>query len=611
MKYQKSIRKKSKLQIVCILFVIITACHIYLGYILVVNNTLSMPDLCFEIITLLVSYFAVAYTVIPDILKTYKQSEKRFDYKLEYDIPFVDRKEILTEIIESSFEYISNKKFYYIKNLKYREKNGKSALAKRLCYELQKIKDHKPDALVSCDIKLGNIHYIDYSKCSETFVEDVKSNCSLIKGKKNIIVVKNSCNTAFCWDDELKDNDIFFIFFNFNNNSEDKLFFSDDKIYELLLELKNNPKYQYIYEYSKKNNIRAIAAKLGFLSHNNIGTIVDILSSNEFETLLETDDYFLDFYFEIKNGNYSEAKKLYEQLPLYPKNSKTLIYKRDFELANLNHFLGNYEQAFDGLKILLTTVINDQIYCESNLGKKLYIEIILLQSHIKKHLGYFSEAKYILTQIPNDEMSIHTQRASFSIEIFYLNEFKTHSNEWAKFLKELRRKMSKFKELRSNKDSDFYFYETYYPIVKFYSNNFNSQNISKLIRMEDKAIKYYIKNEKRYLTNCYFIKAELYRISEQWENAEEYYNLCYDVYCNNGDRDILYLLAYTIKAIFISDNINIKIDFDIDKTIDECKQSEGFYFHQRLISELELAERDLEIYKEWKVHFHSTINPIP
>lgn len=353
-----------------------------------------------------------------------------------------------------------------------------------------------------------------------------------------------------------------------------------------------------------------IASKLGALSHNNIGTIIDILSSNEFETLLETDEYFLDFYFEIKNGNYNEAQKLYNQLPSHSRNNKILIYKYDFELANLKHFLGKYEEGLNDLEILFANILTDNDFINSNLGENLYIEILLLKSHIKKHLGCFSQAIEILDSIPNSE-NITVQRAYFSASIFYLNECEIRSKQWNIWLKELYKKMDKFIKMRSNINSDFYFYETFFPIVKFYSENFDIQIISELIEMEDKAIKYYIKHERRYLTNCYFIKAELYRISEQWKDAEEYYNRCYDIFCNNGDKDILYLLAYTIKAIFISDNVSLKIDFDINQIINECKQTEGFDFHQRLISNLELAERDHDIYKKWKTHFHSTINPIP
>ena len=140
-----------------------------------------------------------------------------------------------------------------------------------------------------------------------------------------------------------------------------------------------------------------------------------------------------------------------------------------------------------------------------------------------------------------------------------------------------------------------------------------SQYINELINLESLAIEYYEEKEKRYLTNCYFITAELYRVNTQWENATEYYRHCYDVYCNNGDKDILYLLAYTCKAIYISHKIKLDIDpcFDWNEIIENCKQDEGYPFHQHLISLLEIIESNPAYFDNWKKRFDIIINPIP
>ena len=172
-------------------------------------------------------------------------------------------------------------------------------------------------------------------------------------------------------------------------------------------------------------------------------------------------------------------------------------------------------------------------------------------------------------------------------------------------------KMQTFKEKRKLRNSDYYFYEAYYPITRFYESNFNVSTVPQLIKIEDQAIAYYEKEERRYLTNCYFIKAELYRIAREWKSAEEFYTRCYNIFCHNGDKDILYLVAIACKCLQRFEKVQLSIPFDWDGTIAECRMREGYDFHNRLISQMELASIDKEFCKYWLQHYRVTINPIP
>lgn len=412
------------------------------------------------------------------------------------------------------------------------------------------------------------------------------------------------------WTDDLADKDVFFIFLNFNTNSEDALFFADDKIKELLIQLQKSPAFSSITKGKTEAEIRAIATKLGSISNNNIGTIIDLLSSNDFSILLETDKPFLDFYFAIKHGKYSEAQNLYNQIAIQPEN-KVLQYKLQYEHANLVHFLGGYNIAFEELNILLASICNDQYFFNTILGEGLYTDIILLQAHVEKHRGNFDSAALILMNIFSEHQNMQWLRSHFSINILQLNEFIQPSSDWKILLDKLYIKMSIFKEKRKLENSDYYFYEAYYPIVGFYKNNFDKKIIPSLIEIENKAISFYEKEERRYLTNCYFIKAELYRINRNWKNAEEFYNRCYNIFCHNGDKDILYLVAITCKYLQYFEKVSLNIPFDWDATIEECKQCEGYDFHNRLISKLELANVDKELKQKLEQHYRVTINPIP
>lgn len=601
--------------------------YILVGSIFVACNVFTLLDALateatyekWRIATLISSFLiecvGFLYCVVQDIVNSIKETPTSFAFDNSTNgIPFVDREELLESILQEVTKRIKNN-YYYTRNIRYGERNGKTSFAKKLCHELQKIKDREFDAIKISSKKfpaqIGNIIYIDYAHYADSFNSRIKTEFTYIKGKKNIVVVDNSYENLCLWTDDLADSDVFFIFLNYNYNSDDALFFADDKIKELLIRLQKIPAFSAISAGKNEQEISAIATKLGSISNNNIGTIIDLLSSNEFATLLETDKNFINFYFAIKHGKYEEAAQLYREIPTPPANNKVLQYKLQFESANLTHFLGDYNTAREELEALLAIICNDQSFIKSAIGESLYTDIVLLQAHVNKHQGHFDNAASMLMNVEESHRSIPWLRSHFSINILQLNELIQPSHEWNVLLGALICKMDAFKEKRKIKNSDYYFYEAYYPIVCFYKNKFNKDTIPLLLKTEDIAIAFYETEERRYLTNCYFIKAELYRISKDWKNAEEFYNRCYNIYCHNGDKDILYLVAFTCKCLQRFENIVLNIPFDWDNAIEECKKREGYDFHNRLISQMELASVDEELCKYWLPHYRVTINPIP
>ena len=613
----KKVWKRSR-KITTYIFVSSTfiACNIFTLYDALVSGANDKLRIAALVSSFLMECLGFLYCVVQDINNSIKETPPRFVFDNgSTGIPFVDREELLESIIQESVKRIQDNKCYYTRNIRYGERNGKTAFAKKLCYELQRIKDKEKGAIsISCPQfakQIGNIIYIDYASYADGFNSRIKSEFTYIKGKKNIVVIDNAYDNLCLWTDDLADCDVFFIFLNFNFNSDDALFFADDKIKELLIRLQTIPAFSSISAGKTQQEISTIATRLGSISNNNIGTIIDLLSSNEFAILLETDKQFLDFYFAIKHGKYAEATQLYQKIPTPPANQKTLQYKLKYERANLTHFLGNYIDAYVELELLLAEICNDQIFIETSIGEILYADIVLLQAHVKKHQGAFDNAAVLLMNVPESYRSIPWLRAHFSIDILRLNEMVQPTHDWDILLDNLLLKMDTFKEKRKIRNSDYFFYEAYYPIVCFYKSKFDKSLISDLIKMEDQAIAYYEKEERRYLTNCYFIKAELYRIAGDWKNAEEFYTRCYDIYCHNGDKDILYLVAIACKCLQCFEKIQLSIPFDWDSAIADCKKREGYDFHNRLISQMELASIDKDVCKYWLQHYRVTINPIP
>lgn len=615
-RYKKVWKRSKKITIYILISSIFIACNVFTLFDALITGTNDKMKIVALISSFLMECLGFLYCAVQDINNSIKEKPSKFIFDNGTSgIPFVDREELLESIIYESVHRIKDDKYYYTRNIRYGERNGKTAFAKKLCYELQKIKDKEKDAINISWSKfakqIGNIIYINYANYADAFNSRIKTEFTYIKGKKNIVVVDNAYDDLCLWTNDLADCDIFFIFLNFNSNSDDALFFADDKIKELLIRLQTIPAFSSISAGKTEREISTIATRLGRISNNNIGTIIDLLSSKEFSLLMETDKHFIDFYFAIKHGKYEEATQLYQKIPKPPANHRTLKYKLKFERANLTHFLGNYNTAYKELELLLAEICNDQNFIENAIGEILYTDIVLLQAHVKKHQGAFNNAALILKNVSDSHRSIPWLRSHFSIDILRMNEIVQPAHNWDILLDNLLSKMDVFKEKRKVKNSDYYFYEAYYPVACFYKSHFDKDIIPELIEIEDRAISYYEKEERRYLTNCYFIKAELYRIAGDWKNAEEYYNRCYNIYCHNGDKDILYLVAIACKCLQHFEKIQLNIPFNWDATIEECKKREGYDFHNRLISQMELACIDKEVCKYWLKHYRVTINPIP
>ena len=620
-KYRKTTQKRTKISIYVLIGIVCGVSNLIslaASYQTIeVSNAISLQQIV-PIASFIVSCTGILYCVIQDIIRIYNEKQPQFIWEQTTGIPFVDREELLTDVLSGILGKITDCSHYYSKNIRYGVHNGKKSFAQKLCWELQRIKNEKNAQHLygfspQIASRLGNIFFVNYAHYTESFELHVKNDFVYIKGKLNIVVVLNSCNNSFIWSDSLQDDDVFFVLLNFNTNATDDLFFADDKIVELLRQIKDIPAYASICAGKSESEICTIASKLGNISNNNIGTIINLLASSDFNLLLETDQSFVDFYLALKHGHYKEAESRYKILPKPSPANKVLYYKFKYEEANLEHFLGRYENATQSLDLLVAEMAADadKSFISGNLGKGLLFSTTLLQAHVLKHQGKFDDAALMLCRVEDEQKNILWLRAHFAINIFQINEVTLPSSEWKKLLDSLNEKMDAFLQQRKLINSDYYFYEAFSPIPKFYTSEFNHSIIPDLIKIEDQAIAYYEIEERRYLTNCYYIKAELLRINQQWKEAEDYYGRCYDIYSQNGDKDILYLVAYTCKCLQEFEKIFLNIPFDWDAAISECKQQEGYGFHQRLISKMELASVNQETREYWLAKYRVTINPIP
>lgn len=579
------------------------------------NDLRSVLSIVSMVSMTVITFASLAYPIAQDIRHIRRGRKMQPSFVWKDEIPFVDREELIEEVLTEISDTIVNNDSYLQKYIRYASHNGKKSFAKKLCIQLDRIK-HKREIVSyfapEAAAKIGNIQMVKYTPPVDEFELDLKTNFLCVKGKKNIVVVQNSSGEPLTGLDQLADHSVLLVILNFTQEAKDTLQFPDDKIVVLIDKIRTIPKYEPLFRGKSVAELQEIAIKMGKLSHNNIGEIIKLLSDDEFAMLLETDREFLDFYGLLKQAKYREAEKKYHELSPVPQDKLLLRYKREYEHANLLHFLGKYGEALAelGKLILDMTTVNSNSISEP-WGKMLYCDAILLQSHTLKHQGKFDEAATALEQVSLEQHDLNWIKYHFSTNIFQLNEMRSGSPKWDTLLLELKTMMETFALERKLINSDYYFYEAFYPIVKFYYSNFDHQIIPCLIQMTEEAIQYYEKYERRFVTNCYFIKAEFLRILGNWEEAKKFYEYCHDIYRYNGDKDILYLVAITCKCVEQFDGVPMEIGCNFDKVIEACKQEDDYSFHRRLISQMELAEYDQKYQEQWLSRYHATINPIP
>ena len=319
-KYNKRTSKQRKLVVYSIIGGIALAANIASLVCTFISSSSysSITTLTAAIASFVISCISILYCIAQDIRQTSQTPPDRFVFKSKKDIPFVDREELIEEVLNGISKRIVAHQNYYSKSIRYGVRNGKTAFAERLCAELQEIKNKRGRGFCQFDPKVaskyGNIILVDYTTYKDSFEIHIKSDYAYIRGKINFVVVTNIQNQEFPWSDNLKDPDIFFVLLNFNNISDDALLFPDDKIVQLLHELQSVPSFAPLLQNKSQKQIDFMAEKLGRLSHNNIGTIVDLLTSNDFSLLMEMDASFVEFYLALKQGQYTKATKLYADL---------------------------------------------------------------------------------------------------------------------------------------------------------------------------------------------------------------------------------------------------------------------------------------------------------
>ena len=152
-----------------------------------------------------------------------------------------------------------------------------------------------------------------------------------------------------------------------------------------------------------------------------------------------------------------------------------------------------------------------------------------------------------------------------------------NTNNCSELIQRLSDNFAALKDFRSNKviDSNYFYYETYYPCLLAITKCKDYDVLKKYIVNDlDKAISFYEKSEPRLATNCYLIRASAYRylfLNEKQdinylEEIKKNWDLVVDVYKSNKDLDVL--LSLVIESSFLYEVITEKYKNIIKEKID-------------------------------------------
>lgn len=304
------------------------------------------------------------------------------------------------------------------------------------------------------------------------------------------------------------------------------------------------------------------------LTDGNIGRIAALLSEQKGvswikdisnKTPTEYEKCLHKIELDIIVGKYQLARKKLSKFEAEYKNdfnSNThLTYKYNLILSNCEHMLNQYETALATLSI-----IEIPMYKKYNQD----FEIELQKAHYNKHLWNCNEALEILDNIKDNSFAALVDSLGILAAKYFINDLSVpYSSDDS--LKEFKKSFYKAsKSFLKRNDHDNYKLKRYEPIFIFYDEKPKKEDI--LIQSINEVIKIYEGENNRLRANAYFIKAEIYRLYQQYEKAIIEYKRCMDVTIDNNIRlQTNLMMYYLLKVKGINSNYELMTDNEISR----------------------------------------------
>lgn len=304
------------------------------------------------------------------------------------------------------------------------------------------------------------------------------------------------------------------------------------------------------------------------LTDGNIGRITALLSeqkgvswikdiSNNAPTEYEKCLHKIEL--DIIVGKYQIARKNLLKFEAEYKNdfnsNMHLTYKYNFILSNCEHMLNQYETALATLSI-----IEIPMYKKYNKGFKIELQ----KAHYNKHLWNCNEALEILDNIKDNSFAALVDSLGILAAKYFINDLSVpYSSDNS--LEEFKNKFYKASNSSLKRDDqDNYKLKRYEPIFLFYDKKPKKEDI--LLQSIDEVIKAYEGENNRLRANAYFIKAEIYRLYQQYDKSILEYKRCMDVTIDDNIRiQTNLIIYYLIKVKGIKLNYELMPDDEISR----------------------------------------------
>lgn len=313
-----------------------------------------------------------------------------------------------------------------------------------------------------------------------------------------------------------------------------------------LLHNKMRNTYPNLEELSKKE-----FNKLYDLTDGNIGRISVILSEQRCVSWLkdiangnktEYDSQLYKIQIELFSGHYKKAEQMLEEFHSeYHEIMKTFLdinYKYLLMLSDCKHLLNYYEDALNILSVVESTRYRK--YERNN-------EISLHKAHYYKHLWESDVALDVLSGITSVSYSALVDSLGILAAKYFVDDLHVSISE--------KNTIETYKDyyVRAENsrlaasENDIHKLLRYKPLYKFYTQK--NISLKELVSDIDEVITIYKAENNRLLANAYFIKGEIYRMFNKYDNAVIHYKKCLSVSCDNNIRIQTNLMMYYLKLI--------------------------------------------------------------
>lgn len=473
------------------------------------------------------------YSVIP-LLK--EQKIKRSSTKNRIaDYTFTDRKEDIASLIDKLFSQ------EHILEIKGKEDQcGKSWLAKRLCDYI-----NNPSDLRKLGINRKNpynrSYYIDMEKCSEddlnsffqrkyidskvVLIFDHVKNLSELLSKQKIYhfqlvyILKNIKNCSFQSHtiSEFDVSGIVELQSKIRDSYPDITSLTGNEV-EVLYELTNG-------------NIGKIHILL--CEQRCINWVKDIAANRQTDYDRELNKIQTTLYV----GKYTKAK---DELNAFKEDyndkmddNNDLKYKYILMLSDCEHLLNNYENALN-----ILSIIDNNVFAANN---KDYV-IELHKAHYLKHLWKCNDALEILWGIKNKCFSAAADSLGILLAKYFIDDLHvpwSDDNSLESF-----KNMFIFAQNSTlqHRDDDKLKIKRAEAIFLYYQNH--PESPSELLQTINNVISIYKAQNNRLLANAYFIRGEIYRLYNDYENALSDYSHSLSVTIDNNITIQVQLMLY-------------------------------------------------------------------